>query len=58
MPLRASEPYRVHPEYTSHLKGAPDRHNWPLLPIVGVLGTSVIAACAFIFMIIGMLSAP
>jgi len=58
MPLRANDPYRVHPEYTQHLVGAPERHKWPLVPIVGVLGTSVIAAAAFIFMLIGMLSIP
>ena len=46
---------RVHPEYTDFLVGAPERRNWPLVPLVGVGATSVIAALAFIFMIIGML---
>jgi len=46
----------VHPEYTAHLVGAPARRHWPLVPLVAVIGTSIIAGVAFIFMIIGMLS--
>lgn len=58
MPHRIGPALRVHPEYTSHLVGAPDRRTWPLFPLMGVLATSAIAAMAFIFMIIGMLTIP
>jgi|GEM_PF-2099433 len=47
----------IHPEYTSHLIGAPGRSHWPLILLSAVGGTAVIAAVAFVVMIIAMLSA-
>jgi hypothetical protein len=44
----------VHPEFTAHLVGAPARRTWPLMPLIGVGLTSIIAAMAFIFMIISL----
>lgn len=47
----------IHPEYTSHLVGAPARRHWPLALLSSVAATAAIAATAFVFMIIGMLFA-
>jgi len=44
----------IHPEYTAHLVGAPDRRHWPLALLSAVGVTAAIAATAFIFMIISM----
>jgi len=46
----------IHPEYTSHLVGAPGRRHWPLA-LLGAVGiTAGIAATAFVFMIVGMVT--
>lgn len=47
----------IHPEYTDHLVGAPVRRHWPLALLSAVGATSVLAAVAFVFMILGMLFA-
>ncbi|MBL4692640.1 MAG: hypothetical protein JKY92_04855 [Magnetovibrio sp.] len=46
----------IHPEYTSHLHGAPGRRHWPLALLSVVGGTAGIAATAFVVMIIAMLN--
>jgi len=46
----------IHPEYTDHLIGAPDRRNWPLLLLIPVGATAAIAGASIIVLIIGMLS--
>lgn len=47
----------IHPEYTEHLRGAPGRRHWPLALLSAVGATSIIAATAFVVMIIGLISA-
>ncbi|MDH5188888.1 MAG: hypothetical protein OEW37_08030 [Rhodospirillaceae bacterium] len=42
------------PEYTSYFKGAPPRRHWPLLMLIPVGATAIIAAVAFIVMVAGM----
>jgi hypothetical protein len=42
-------------EYTSHLSGAPPRSHWPLVPLVGVGMTAMIAAGAMMFIIVGII---
>jgi len=47
-------PKSIHPEYTAHLLGAPERRTWPLMPLIGVGVTSILAGMAFIFMLISL----
>jgi len=44
----------IHPEYTDHLKGAPGRRHWPLALLSAVGVTAVIAATAFVVMIVAL----
>ncbi len=43
------------PEYTAHLRGAPPRSHWPLALLMAVGAEAVIAAIAFIAVILSML---
>ena len=47
----------IHPEYTSHLVGAPARRHWPLMLLLGVGAEAAIAAVAIVLMITGMIFA-
>ena len=47
----------IHPEYTSHLVGAPVRRHWPLALLFGVGAEAVIAAVAIIGMIVAVMFA-
>lgn len=46
----------IHPEYTSHLVGAPARRHWPLALLSAVGATAAIAFVGFVVMIVTMLS--
>lgn len=46
----------IHPEYTSHLVGAPARRHWPLALLGAVGATAAIAFIAFVIMTMTMLS--
>lgn len=46
----------IHPEYTSHLIGAPARRHWPLVLLSAVGGAAAIAFVGFVVMIVTMLS--
>jgi hypothetical protein len=41
-------------EYTAHLVGAPKRSHWPLALLIPVGATALIAAGAFVIMIVSM----
>lgn len=42
-------------EYTDHLIGAPRRRHWPMLMLLPVMGTAMIAGAAFVMMIISLI---
>lgn len=45
----------IHPEYTSHLVGAPARRHWPLALLLGVGAEAAVAAVAMIVVILSVM---
>lgn len=45
-------------EYTDHLVGAPKRRHWPMMLLLPVMATAMIAAMAFVMMVISLIFTP